>query len=142
MIAQETIDTLVARARAAQQQAYVPYSHYPVGAAVLAGSGTIYSGCNVENASFGLTVCAERVAVWAAVAAGEREITAVAVVTPNGAAPCGACRQVLAEFSPLQGEHEMLVVVDRGDTQLTVRLSELLPYAFLRGDAQSEGATR
>lgn len=139
MIAQETIDTLVARARAAQQQAYVPYSHYPVGAAVLAGSGTIYSGCNVENASFGLTVCAERVAVWAAVAAGEREITAVAVVTPNGAAPCGACRQVLAEFLPAQGERDMLVIVDRGDAQLALRLSELLPFAFRPGDLENQG---
>jgi len=140
MIAQETIDKLLARARAARRRAHAPYSRYPVGAAVLAASGRIYSGCNIENASFGLTVCAERVAVWTAVAAGESEIVAVAVVTPNGAAPCGACRQVLAEFLPQQGEHDMLVIVDKGDEQMTVRLSELLPLAFLPRDLPKEQA--
>ena len=134
MIEQTMIDKLVARARTAGKRAYAPYSHYPVGAAVLAASGRIYSGGNVENASYGLTVCAERVAVWTAASAGERDIVAVAVSTPNGAAPCGACRQVLAEFLPGQGERDILVIVDKGDSQSILRLSELLPYAFLPRD--------
>jgi cytidine deaminase len=133
MIPQDTIDELARAARAASKRAYVPYSHYPVGAAALAGSGKVYSGCNIENASFGLTVCAERVAVWSAVAAGEREITAVAVITPNGATPCGACRQVLAEFSapPDAPERDMIVIMVTKSGNQVLHLSELLPYAFL-----------
>lgn len=90
-------------ARAAVRAAYAPYSKFPVGSAVLAGSGKIYSGCNVENASYGLCNCAERTAVFSAVAAGEREIKAVVVYTPTPLpnAPCGACRQVIHEFGPL-----------------------------------------
>ncbi|MDL1897612.1 cytidine deaminase [Anaerolineae bacterium CFX7] len=86
---------LAAQARAA---AYVPYSHYQVGAAVVAKSGKIYTGCNVENASYGLTVCAERNAIFKGVTEGEREFVALAVVTANGGSPCGACRQVAFEF--------------------------------------------
>jgi cytidine deaminase len=129
-----TIAALLALARSAQQRAYAPYSRHPVGAAILTPSGSMYSGCNVENASFGLTVCAERTAVAAAVAAGERAIVAVAVTTPTHAAPCGACRQVLAEFLPAQGEPDMLVIIDEGQHWRTLRLSELLPQAFLPRD--------
>jgi cytidine deaminase len=134
MIAQKTIENLVERARAARQRSHAPYSHYPVGASVLTSAGHIFSGCNVENASYGLTVCAERVAVWTAVAAGEREIVAVAVATPNGAMPCGACRQVLAEFAPVQGDRDLLVIIDQGEKHSILRLSELLPHAFLPSD--------
>lgn len=117
---------LVQLARTARQQAYAPYSHYRVGAAVLTADGEIFVGCNVENAEFGSTVCAERVAVWSAVAAGHREFTMLAVVTSNAGAPCGSCRQVLVEFAP-----DMTVFIadtERIHRQLTVR--ELLPSFF------------
>ncbi len=91
---------LVQAALDAQQRAYCPFSNFPVGAALRSTSGCIYQGVNVENISFGLTNCAERVAIGTAVAAGEREFTAVAVASRGGVSPCGACRQVLAEFNP------------------------------------------
>jgi cytidine deaminase len=93
------VDELLATAAAARQKAYAPYSHYQVGAAVLADDGRIYAGANVENVSYGLTVCAERVAVFKAVTAGAARLLAVAVATENGGSPCGACRQVLVEFA-------------------------------------------
>ena len=120
---------LIEAARAARAAAYAPYSDFAVGAAVAASSGAIYAGCNVENASYGLTVCAERVAVFNAVSAGEREITAVAVVSGPGAPPCGACRQVLAEFAPRAGEMTVIVVSGQGDTR-RYTLGELLPVRF------------
>src|SRR5471030_1443505 len=92
---------LIAAATAAHERAYAPYSRFPVGAALLGASGRIHNGCNVENASYGLTSCAERNAVFGAVAAGERTFLAVAVVTAAETLtpPCGACRQVLVEFA-------------------------------------------
>ena len=131
MIPQTKIDDLVSAARRAAKQAYVPYSHYPVGAVVLTASGKVFAGCNVENASYGLTVCAERVATWSAAAAGERQIVAVAVVTPNAATPCGACRQVLAEFAPAGGIEDMLVIIAGVGAPQILHLSDLLPHAFL-----------
>ena len=93
---------LLDQARRARETAYAPYSNFKVGAAVLTAAGEIFSGCNIENASLGATICAERVAILTAVAAGHRDLTALAVVadTPDPVAPCGLCRQVLAEFSP------------------------------------------
>ena len=93
---------LMAEAEKAREQAYAPYSKFSVGAALLTRAGRIVSGCNVENASFGLSICAERNAVWKAVSEGEREFVAVAVTAGHsgGASPCGACRQVLHEFAP------------------------------------------
>src|SRR5471032_1399385 len=95
------IDELVSAARQAREKAYAPYSRFPVGAALRTASGRVFCGCNVENLSFGLTVCAERAAVFAAVAAGETKFEVIAVVADSvqPVTPCGACRQVLAEFS-------------------------------------------
>ena len=121
---------LLAAAREAAARAYVPYSGFPVGAALLTADGTVVTGSNVENASYGLTVCAERVAVFAAAAAGHRQVRAVAVVAPRaaGATPCGACRQVLNEFAPRDGD--LTVVLDGpAGTELTT-LAALLPRSF------------
>ena len=120
----------MARARAAAKHAYVPYSEFPVGAAVLAADGSIHTGCNVENASYGLTICAERVAVSAAVSAGHRQIVAVAVSAPKvpRTTPCGACRQFLNEFRP--ATTDMVIILDDRDSGEPVWLEELLPRAF------------
>jgi cytidine deaminase len=93
---------LIAAALAARQRAYVPYSRFPVGAAALTASGRIFPGCNIENAAYPVSLCAERVALTSAYAAGEREIVALAVVadTPGPVSPCGSCRQVILELAP------------------------------------------
>ncbi|HEU5041017.1 MAG TPA: cytidine deaminase [Gemmatimonadales bacterium] len=120
-------DPLVSAARAAQQQAYAPYSRYRVGAALEADDGRVFAGCNVENASYGLTICAERAAVCAGVAAGAREFRRAVVVTDSDppAAPCGACRQVLAEFGP-----RLTVTAVGPSATVTWTMAELLPAAF------------
>ncbi len=122
---------LLDAAERAQRNAHAPYSHYRVGAAVLTDGGKIYAGCNVENASYGLTLCAERVAVGAALAAGARRIRAVAVVAdgPDAPYPCGACRQVLAEFAKADAP---VIVARRGQMRQAEQftLGELLPHAF------------
>ena len=121
------IDALLRAAEAARRHAHAPYSHYRVGAAVESDDGAIYAGCNVENASYGLTICAERAAVCAAVAAGVRRIRRAVVVTdsdPPGA-PCGACRQVLAEFGL-----DMEVTAIGPARRMQWRLRDLLPNAF------------
>ena len=121
-----TLDAeLVQAARAVRANSYSPYSKYAVGAAVRAASGEIYTGVNVENAAYPLTICAERAAIFAAVSQGERSFTAIAVVTANGGTPCGACRQVLAEFKV----PSILVAGTRRRT-LRYSLAELLPHSF------------
>ena len=127
MLSDDVRAALIAAATAVRGLAYAPYSHFTVGAALQAADGTIFTGCNVENASYGLTICAERNAVAHAVATGERAFTAVAVVTENGTMPCGACRQVLAEFGPRM----WVIAVDAAGRQSVVNLDELLPAAFL-----------
>ena len=119
---------LLDQARRARETAYAPYSNFKVGAAVLTAAGEIFSGCNVENASLGATICAERVAILTAVAAGCRDLTALAVVadTPDPVAPCGLCRQVLAEFSP---DCRVIMANTAGHIRLA-SLKELLPLAF------------
>ncbi len=119
---------LVEAACAARLRAYAPFSNYLVGAALLTTEGEIIIGCNVENVSYGLTICAERVAVGTAVAAGKREFTAIAVATSNGGTPCGACRQVLAEFA--RDLPVYLVNVDGGRTTVEMSLAQLLPGRF------------
>jgi cytidine deaminase len=118
---------LVEKARAARANAYAPYSHYAVGAALRAGSGKVYTGANVENASYPVGLCAERVALFSAVAAGEREFRAIAVVTEEGASPCGACRQALVEFGR---EIEVILADGRGSIGQVITLERLLPFAF------------
>jgi cytidine deaminase len=130
---------LVRAARAAAARAYAPYSKFKVGAAVLTASGRIFSGCNVENSSYGLTICAERVAIFKAVSAGDRDIKAVAIFAPISQSkivnpkseipmltpPCGACLQVLSEFS-----ENPEIVLSNGRATKMYRLKELLPLGF------------
>lgn len=128
-LSDELTSRLLAMAQAAAQRAYAPYSRFPVGAAVLTEDGAIVSGCNIENASYGLTVCAERVAIFAAVAAGHTAIRAIAVAAPKalGTTPCGACRQVINEFKPPAG---LPVILQGADGPETVSFDALLPRAF------------
>ena len=125
------LDQLVQEAKSVRERAYAPYSHYQVGAAIATKSGSIFVGCNVENASFGATICAERGAIMQMIAHGERDPIACAVVTGDeGASPCGICRQVLAEFAS-----DMPVVLvglgsREGETGRVVQLADLLPLAF------------
>jgi cytidine deaminase len=121
------LEHLIDEARAVSERAYAPYSGFHVGAALLAEDGSVHVGCNVENASYGLTVCAERAAVASAMARGVRRFRAVAIVT-NGdrpVGPCGACRQVLAEFAS-----DMIVVSEVGGLRKQWTLGELLPSPF------------
>ncbi len=123
---------LLARAAEARSHAYAPYSGFPVGAAVLCASGTIYAGCNVENAAYPSGVCAERAAVAAAIAAGERDIVSVAVIagSERPVPPCGQCRQVLAELAP--GARVLLANLDGARLETTPEA--LLPGAFVAND--------
>ena len=128
MSAQE--QELFALAKEARESAYAPYSDFKVGAALLGESGTIYLGCNVENASFGLTVCAERVALFKALAEGERVFKAIAIYAGSKSVPpCGACLQVMAEFGDLD-----ILLFDSKGSYVKWRISELLPQAFRLND--------
>ncbi|GAB4146991.1 MAG: cytidine deaminase [Planctomycetota bacterium] len=125
----QDVERLLAAAREVRARAHAPASRFLVGAAVLAQDGRVFCGCNVENASYGLTICAERAAVTAAVAGGARRLVAVAVATGPGASPCGACRQVLAEFGP---DMAVLLTDQQGRVRRT-DLSALLPDPFTFG---------
>lgn len=133
-------ESLFSAAEAARDAAYAPYSRFKVGAAIQGGSGRIYTGCNIENISYGLTICAERVAVFKAVEAGETQFEQIAIVanSEEPISPCGACRQVMAEFAP------DLLVRSRASsgTIFEASLSELLPRAktgILDAPASSSG---
>lgn len=133
----ETARALLAAARAARAHAYAPYSRFPVGAALLARDGRVFTGVNVENASYGLGNCAERVAIGTAVAAGARAFAAIAVVGPEddvSCSPCGACRQVMHEFAPA-----MVVVTPDGDGYRTHVVDDLLPGAFVAARLAGHG---
>ncbi len=137
MTDERTVQELIRTALEARKNSYSPYSSYAVGAAVLAQSGKIYGGCNIENASYGGTVCAERVAIFAAVAAGEKRIEALAVIggpadtsdeMPGEAAPCGICRQVMREFGD-PAAFEVIIAKSIKDHRIFA-LEELLPESF------------
>ncbi|MGA9531490.1 MAG: cytidine deaminase [Anaerolineales bacterium] len=122
---------LIERGQRARENAYAPYSHYPVGAALLTRSGEIYQGANIENAAYPLSICAERVAIFKAVANGDREPVAISVITENGGSPCGACRQVMAEF----GLETWVILADKdGNVVHEMTVEELLPAAFRPSD--------
>ncbi len=125
---EDRIDDLVGAAKAARERAFAPYSNFKVGAAVRTKGGKVYTGCNVESASYGLTVCAERVAIWKAVSEGETEFTELAVVTETDllTPPCGVCRQIIWEFC---GEIPVIMANYKGDSE-TMSTKELLPRAF------------
>ena len=127
MTGQEEYQSLIDLANEARRHAYAPYSGYTVGAALRTQSGRIFTGVNVENAAYPTTICAERVAVFKAVSEGERAFDVIAVVTANGGAPCGGCRQVLAEFGM-----ETIVLIGNGDGRLLKQftVARLLPEAF------------
>ncbi|MBQ6830330.1 MAG: cytidine deaminase [Clostridia bacterium] len=123
-----THDMLLALAKEALKNAYAPYSRFTVGAALLCTDGTVYTGCNIENAAFSPTVCAERVAFFKAVSDGKRDFTAIAIVNGNGTpcSPCGVCRQVMAEFCA----PDFTVVLENNGAPAAYPLAELLPHSF------------
>jgi len=128
VLTDEMREKLIQEARQARLHAYAPYSNYAVGSALLTTSGRIYTGANIENAAYPVTICAERVAVFKAVFEGEREFVAIAVVSSNGGFPCGSCRQVLAEFGL---QTRVLVAKEDGRLLFEAALGDLLPGAFL-----------
>jgi cytidine deaminase len=133
MITDEMRETLIQKAIHAREWAYAPYSGYAVGAAVLTESGKIYDGVNVENAVYPLTMCAERVAIFKAVSQGEKSFKAIAVVTRNGGTPCGACRQVMAEF----GLDTIVIIANLEGTLLAeYTVADLLPNSFGQADLE------
>lgn len=126
-----TIDykLLMDTAKEASKKSYSPFSKFAVGAGVLTSSGKVYGGCNIENSSFGMTICAERCAIFKAVSDGEKEILAVAIYSPNedDCYPCGACRQVMYEF---QGEKEIEIITEEKGELNIKKMSDFLPYGF------------
>ena len=122
-----TKNHLIEKAKEVSRKAYAPYSNYKVGAALLTKSGKVYTGCNIENSSYGLTNCAERTAVFKAVSEGEMKFEEMVIYadSPNLPTPCGACRQVLSEFGP-----ELKITIISNKEQLETSISELLPLGF------------
>jgi len=134
MLTDKMRETLIDTAAEAWHRAYAPYSKYQVGAALLTESGKIFSGANVENAVYPLTICAERAAIFSAVSQGEKEFQAIVVVTRNGGTPCGSCRQVMAEFGL---DTEVLIAKTSGELVNTYRVRDLLPASFGEEDLTS-----
>lgn len=132
----KTVDILLERANKVKEKAYAPYSHFHVGAALLTPNGKIYSGCNVENTSYGLTICAERNAIFQMVADGEQKIAELLVIgdTDEYLPPCGACRQVIAEFST---QDTIVYMSNRHGNLKKTTVGELVPFIFSLGDPAS-----
>ncbi len=126
-----TIDELISKAKESMENSYSPYSHFKVGAVLLTKSGKLYTGTNVENASYGLTICAERVAMTKAVSEGDKDFDTLVVIadTDTPVSPCGACRQFMAEF----GNFKVILVNTKGEIKETT-VEELLPYMFKKDD--------
>ena len=128
MLTTRVKEELIRKANEAREQAYAPYSRYQVGAAVLTADGQVFTGCNIENAAFPSSLCAERVAIFKAVSEGHRQLRAIAVVTSNGGSPCGGCRQVMREFG---GKQLIVLIADGSGTLLEeFPLDELLPRSL------------
>ena len=125
---------MIELASEARRRAYAPYSNYQVGAALRTGSGRIFTGCNVENAAYPTSMCAERIAIFKAVSEGEKEFEVLAVVTSNGGTPCGGCRQVMAEFSL---DTHVLIADDKGLLVQETSVAGLLPGAFTPKDLKN-----
>jgi len=127
------VDSLIEAAKKARELAYAPYSKFRVGAAVKSGSGKIYTGCNIENASYGLTICAERVAVFNAISAGETTISVVVIVAGDEeiARPCGACLQVISEFASTYSDNPTLIIASSANGDYDIKtISDYLPMRF------------
>ena len=124
----DQLETLIAAARGAREQSIAPFSHFLVGAALETAAGKVYTGCNIESASFGLTVCAERVAIWKALSEGERHFTGLAIVadTESLTPPCGTCRQIIWEFC----KEETITLTNLRGGREVVSIHDLLPRAF------------
>jgi cytidine deaminase len=127
MTSEETRDRLIQMAIDARAFSYSPYSNYPVGAALLTDSDEVFSGTNIENAAYPTSMCAERTAIFKAVSQGKKNLKALAVVTKDGASPCGSCRQVMAEFSL---DMQVFIADEDGKIHLETTVKELLPEAF------------
>ena len=128
MLTTRVKEELIRKANEAREQAYAPYSRYQVGAAALTADGQVFTGCNIENAAFPSSLCAERVAIFKAVSEGHRQLRAIAVLTSNGGSPCGGCRQVMREFG---GKQLIVLIADGSGTLLEeFTLDELLPRSF------------
>jgi len=136
MLNKEAAEKLVDQAVEAHKNAYAPYSNYKVSAALLTKSGKTFTGVNVENAVYPMTICAERAAVVSAVSAGEREFEAIVVVTRDAGTPCGSCRQVLAEFGL---DIAVIIADDKGKIHDTTTVGDLLPHSFGQANLDSEG---
>jgi cytidine deaminase len=127
MVTGEERANLVMTSVEIRRRAYAPYSHYLVGAALLTDTGKVFTGINIENAAFPVTVCAERVAIFKAISEGEKNFRAIAVATTNGGFPCGSCRQVMAEFGL---DTTVIIADERGNVSAEMTVRDLLPGAF------------
>lgn len=130
-VSQKKLDEMTDLAIQMRARAYIPYSHYAVGAALLTSNGRIYTGVNIENSAYPVTICAERVAIFKAISEGERDFEAIVVATQNGGTPCGSCRQVMSEFAL---QMRVVMVDEAGHIHLDTTVDKLLPHAFTPED--------